>query len=89
MIFNFIISAVTFLFNAFVSLLPDANSAYVKIIFDTSGEFADLIAPAAWVFPVDQFMLVLTATFAIHFSFFFYNVTKWIVSLLTMGLIRR
>jgi len=88
MIFALLVDGVAGLFNFLIQFFPLANSSVVAYVTDQIVEFRALMVQANWIFPVADFFSVVSMVFLVESVYWLFKGIKYILSILTLNLVR-
>lgn len=88
MIFEALLSFCYFILGAFLQLLPLTDPATTAKITQYTSSFRSYAAGAAWFFPIDTIFGFMAVVFAIELVIFTYKVVRWVMSMLTVGVVK-
>lgn len=88
MILNLLATPLLGLLSLFLSLFPTADPAKVSQLTSQLTAFRSSLAAMDWILPVGTFFTFLGLVFLIETSYFTYRFFKWVISTLSIGLLK-
>jgi hypothetical protein len=88
MIFNTIAKIIYSFLNSVINIFPVADTSIIADITSKTTDFYNVITEASWIFPVNQFFIVIGLMLSIEISLFTYRLIKLILSYVSLGFLR-
>lgn len=88
MIFNSIVDAISNFFTWILQYFPETDPVYIGYISDGLYNFKELIAGFNWIFPVEEFMGMITGVIMIGAAAGVVRLARWIGSIFTGGIVK-
>lgn len=83
-----IIGLITTVLTGLLSLFPSVDSSTISAIDSAYSSIRSLFASSAWLIPTNVFFQVLSMIVIIEFSVLVVRFLRWLINLLSVGLIK-
>jgi hypothetical protein len=88
MIWNSIITGVLALLTVFINLFPIADSGVLAQISGSVAPFKAFLANADWLFPIQQFFIILQVVITLEAGIVAFKILHWLFKIGSAGFVK-